>query len=35
LSVHGGAFFVPGLIVAAVAMPTMYILARRKLDVAR
>ena len=32
---HGGEFSVPGLIVAAVAMPTMYILARRKLDVAR
>ena len=32
---HGGEFSVPGLIVAAVAMPTMYILAHRKLDVAR
>jgi divalent metal cation (Fe/Co/Zn/Cd) transporter len=32
---HGGEFSVPGLIVAAVAMPTMYILARRKLNVAR
>jgi divalent metal cation (Fe/Co/Zn/Cd) transporter len=32
---HGGDFSVPGLIVAAVAMPTMYILARRKLAVAR
>jgi divalent metal cation (Fe/Co/Zn/Cd) transporter len=32
---HGGEFSIPGLIVAAVAMPTMYILARRKLDVAR
>jgi divalent metal cation (Fe/Co/Zn/Cd) transporter len=32
---HGGEFSVPGLFVAAVAMPTMYILARRKLDVAR
>jgi divalent metal cation (Fe/Co/Zn/Cd) transporter len=32
---HGGEFSVPGLIVAAVAMPVMYVLARRKLDVAR
>jgi divalent metal cation (Fe/Co/Zn/Cd) transporter len=32
---HGGEFSVPGLIVAAVAMPIMYVLARRKLDVAR
>ena len=32
---HGGEFSVPGLIVAAVAMPIMYLLARRKLDVAR
>jgi divalent metal cation (Fe/Co/Zn/Cd) transporter len=32
---HGGEFSVPGLTVAAVAMPIMYILARRKLDVAR
>jgi divalent metal cation (Fe/Co/Zn/Cd) transporter len=32
---HGGEFSVPGLIVAAVAMPLMYVLARRKLDVAR
>jgi len=32
---HGGEFSVPGLIVAAVAMPVMYALARRKLDVAR
>ena len=32
---HGGEFSFPGLIVAAVAMPIMYVLARRKLDVAR
>jgi divalent metal cation (Fe/Co/Zn/Cd) transporter len=32
---HGGEFSVPGLLVAAVAMPIMYVLARRKLDVAR
>ena len=32
---HGGEFSVPGLIVAVVAMPIMYVLARRKLDVAR
>ena len=32
---HGGEFSVPGLVVAAIAMPTMYVLARRKLDVAR
>jgi divalent metal cation (Fe/Co/Zn/Cd) transporter len=32
---HGGEFSVPGLIVAAVAMPIMYVLARRKVDVAR
>jgi divalent metal cation (Fe/Co/Zn/Cd) transporter len=32
---HAGEFSVPGLIVAAVAMPIMYVLARRKLDVAR
>ena len=32
---HGGEFSVPGLIVAAVAIPIMYVLARRKLDVAR
>jgi divalent metal cation (Fe/Co/Zn/Cd) transporter len=32
---HGGEFSVPGLIIAAVAMPIMYVLARRKLDVAR
>jgi divalent metal cation (Fe/Co/Zn/Cd) transporter len=32
---HGGEFSVPGLVVAAVAMPIMYVLARRKLDVAR
>jgi divalent metal cation (Fe/Co/Zn/Cd) transporter len=32
---HGGEFSVTGLIVAAVAMPIMYVLARRKLDVAR
>jgi divalent metal cation (Fe/Co/Zn/Cd) transporter len=32
---HGGVFSVPGLIVAAVAMPMMYVLARRKLHVAR
>ena len=31
---HGGEFSVPGLIVAAAAMPIMYALARRKLDVA-
>ena len=32
---HGGEFSVPGLIVAAVAMPIMYVLARRKVTVAR
>src|SRR3984893_13993588 len=32
---HGGEFSVPGLVVAAIAMPIMYVLARRKLDVAR
>jgi divalent metal cation (Fe/Co/Zn/Cd) transporter len=32
---HGGAFSVPGLIVALIAMPLMYGLARRKLAVAR
>lgn len=32
---HGGEFSVPGLIVAAMAMPIMYVLARRKPDVAR
>jgi divalent metal cation (Fe/Co/Zn/Cd) transporter len=32
---HGGEFSVPGLIVAALAMPIMYILAGRKLAVAR
>src|SRR5438552_17161904 len=32
---HGGEFSVPGLVVAAVAIPIMYVLARRKLDVAR
>ena len=32
---HGGEFSVPGLIVAALAMPIMYVLARRKLAVAR
>ncbi len=32
---HGGEFSVTGLIVAAAAMPIMYVLARRKLDVAR
>jgi divalent metal cation (Fe/Co/Zn/Cd) transporter len=32
---HGGEFSVPGLVVTAVAMPVMYVLARRKLDVAR
>jgi divalent metal cation (Fe/Co/Zn/Cd) transporter len=32
---HGGEFSVPGLIIAAIAMPIMYVLARRKLDVAR
>jgi divalent metal cation (Fe/Co/Zn/Cd) transporter len=31
---HGGEFSAPGLIVAVVAMPTMYVLARRKLHVA-
>ena len=31
---HGGEFSLPGLMVAAVAMPTMYVLARRKLEVA-
>src|SRR5229473_842178 len=32
---HGGEFSVPGLIVASVAMPIMYALARQKLNVAR
>lgn len=32
---HGGEFSVPGLVVAVLAMPIMYLLARRKLDVAR
>jgi divalent metal cation (Fe/Co/Zn/Cd) transporter len=32
---HGGEFSVPGLIVAAVAMPIMYVLAHRKVNVAR
>jgi divalent metal cation (Fe/Co/Zn/Cd) transporter len=32
---HGGEFSVTGLIVAVVAMPVMYVLAHRKLDVAR
>jgi hypothetical protein len=32
---HGGEFSVPGFIVAAVAMPIMYVLARRKVNVAR
>jgi divalent metal cation (Fe/Co/Zn/Cd) transporter len=32
---HGGEFSVPGFIVATVAMPIMYVLARRKVDVAR
>jgi divalent metal cation (Fe/Co/Zn/Cd) transporter len=32
---HGGEFSVTGLVVSAVAMPIMYVLARRKLDVAR
>ena len=32
---HGGEFSVTGLIVAAVAMPIMYMLARRKVTVAR
>jgi divalent metal cation (Fe/Co/Zn/Cd) transporter len=32
---HGWEFSVPGLVVAAVAMPIMYVLARRKLHVAR
>src|SRR6266849_3434895 len=32
---HGGEFSLPGLIVAAVAMPIMYMLARRKVTVAR
>jgi divalent metal cation (Fe/Co/Zn/Cd) transporter len=31
---HGGAFSVPGLVVAILAMPIMYFLARRKLEVA-
>jgi divalent metal cation (Fe/Co/Zn/Cd) transporter len=32
---HGGEFSVSGLIIAGVAMPVMYVLARRKLVVAR
>jgi len=32
---HGGEFSLPGLIVAAVAMPIMYVLARKKVNVAR
>ena len=32
---HGGEFSVSGLIIAGVAMPIMYVLARRKLEVAR
>lgn len=32
---HGGSFSVPGLLVALAAIPAMYGLARRKLDVAR
>jgi divalent metal cation (Fe/Co/Zn/Cd) transporter len=32
---HGGEFSVPGLVVAAIATPIMYMLARRKLDLAR
>src|ERR1700674_2349190 len=32
---HGGEVSVPGFVVAAVAMPIMYALARLKLDVAR
>jgi divalent metal cation (Fe/Co/Zn/Cd) transporter len=32
---HGGEFSVPGLIVAVLAMPIMYVLARRKLTVAQ
>src|SRR6202030_3405873 len=32
---HGGEFSVRGLIVAALAMPIMYGLARRKINVAR
>jgi divalent metal cation (Fe/Co/Zn/Cd) transporter len=32
---HGGEFSVPGFIVAALAMPIMYVLARRKVNVAR
>jgi divalent metal cation (Fe/Co/Zn/Cd) transporter len=32
---HGGEFSIPGLIVAGLAMPIMYVLARRKLAVAR
>ena len=32
---HGGEFSVPGLIVASMAMPIMYALARGKLNVAR
>ena len=31
---HGGEFSLPGFIVAAVAMPIMYVLARRKVNVA-
>jgi divalent metal cation (Fe/Co/Zn/Cd) transporter len=32
---HGGEFSVPGLVIAALAMPIMYLLARRKVAVAR
>src|ERR1700674_3245268 len=32
---HRGEFSVPGFIVAAMAMPIMYVLARRKVNVAR
>jgi divalent metal cation (Fe/Co/Zn/Cd) transporter len=32
---HGGEFSVSGLIIAGVAMPIMYVLARGKLEVAR
>src|SRR6202158_6294022 len=32
---HGGEFSVSGLVVAVVAMPIMYMLARRKVNVAR
>lgn len=32
---RGGEFSIPGLAIAAAALPMMYVLARRKLDVAR